>query len=83
MSNHEEIKSKLDRILSYIEDDPKTGRKGIFRQVQENSEDIEKNKDDISGVKSGIETDKKVLTGKVTVLGFIGGAVLWVLKWIF
>ena len=77
------IEKKIDRILSYIEDDPKTGRIGMYQQVQNNTESTIKNKDDIEAVKEDIKTDKKVLTGKVTVLTVIGGVVLWVVKFIF
>jgi uroporphyrinogen-III decarboxylase len=77
------IEKKIDRILSYIEDDPKTGRIGMYQQVQNNTKSNKENKDEIQTVKDDIKTDKKVLAGKVTVLGFIGGCVLWLLKLVF
>ena len=77
------IEKKIDRILTYIEDDPKTGRMGMYQQVQNNTECVVKNKDDIQDLKEDIKTDKKVLTGKVTVLTVIGGVVLWIVKFIF
>ena len=77
------IEKKIDRILSYLEDDPKTGRVGIYQQVQNNTDCINKNKEDIQDVKDDIKTDKKVLTGKVTVLTIIGGAVIWIVKLVF
>ena len=55
-----------NRILSFIETDEKTGRKGMYVQVSENTQDIEE-----------IKTDKKVMLGKVAVatliLGTLGG----------
>lgn len=43
-SNEYEIKElvqKVERILSYIENDSTTGRKGLFAQVEENKQNIE------------------------------------------
>lgn len=77
------LTKSTDRILSYIETDKRTGRLGIFEQQNLNIKKIDALEDDINGVKNGIKTDKKVLAGKVTILGFIGGAAIWLIKLIF
>ena len=86
----QEFEKKLDnlttttnRILSYIETDSKTGRLGIFEQQNLNIKKIENNTEEIHGIQIGIKTDKKVLAGKVTVLGFVGGGIIWLIKLIF
>jgi len=37
-----ELVQKVERMLSYIENDTTTGRKGLFAQVEENRTNIEK-----------------------------------------
>lgn len=36
-----ELVQKVERVLSYIENDSTTGRKGLFAQVEENRQNIE------------------------------------------
>lgn len=36
-----ELVQKVERVLSYIENDSTTGRKGLFTQVEENRKNIE------------------------------------------
>lgn len=36
-----ELVQKVERVLSYIENDTTTGRKGLFAQVEENRNNIE------------------------------------------
>jgi|AntDeeMetagen681_2_1112603.scaffolds.fasta_scaffold15469_2 hypothetical protein len=36
-----ELVQKVERVLSYIENDTTTGRKGLFAQVEENRTNIE------------------------------------------
>ena len=77
------LDKKIDRVLSYIETDKTTGRKGLFENQQDLANDHEVLRDDLQEVKNGINTDKKVLAAKGTILGFIGGGVLWLIKLLF
>jgi hypothetical protein len=36
-----ELVQKVDKVLSYIQNDDTTGRKGLFAQVEENKQNIE------------------------------------------
>ena len=77
------LDKKIDRVLSYIETDKTTGRKGLFENQQDLAKDHEQLKDDLQEVKNEIKTDKKVLAAKGAFLGFIGGGILWLIKLLF
>ena len=83
MSNYEEVikkadqlseefnlfKSKLEKMLFYLEDDNKTGQKGIISRVS-----------DLEDKVRDLNTDKKVNAGKLAVYVSVGGAILWIIK---
>ncbi|MFI5404895.1 MAG: hypothetical protein ACHQ1D_00130 [Nitrososphaerales archaeon] len=62
------VEGKIDRVLSYLENDPTTGREGIFQTVAKHGISINE-----IILKRDIEAAYK--NGKSTVYGFIGGAV--------
>ncbi len=65
-----------DRILSYIENDEKTGRKGMYEQVSDNTQDIET-----------FKVEKKVWAARLKIIsmffGFIWSALIWGVSLIF
>ena len=63
--NVKSINKKLDRILFYIEDDEKTGRKGMYHRIQISEKDIELLKSDkrfLLGISAGISFFASVVT---------------------
>lgn len=61
---NESVEQKIDRILYYLESDPKTKRKGLVEQQEINTQDI-----------SIMKTNEKIKAGKVSLLSFIFGIV--------
>ena len=58
-----DIKDNTNLILSYIQNDPKTNKKGLYEQTQDNITRIE-----------GLEDYKKSIVSKVGLLVSIGGS---------
>jgi len=75
----EKLTGVVTRVLSYIESDAKTGRKGMYEQQEVNMNKIDTNKEEIGEIRDGIKTDKKVMTGKVGVVTLIFSAIGWVI----
>lgn len=67
-----ELVQKVERVLSYIENDSMTGRKGLFTQVEENRKNIE-------------DLQRKSLIKKGVSIGWgaAGAAIFFLLKIIF
>lgn len=67
-----DLVQKVERILSYIENDTMTGRKGLFTQVEDNRKNIE-------------DLQRKSLVRKGVSIGWgaAGAAIFFLLKIIF
>lgn len=84
MPEMQEIKDSLHRILFYIENDPKTGRKGIITDV----EDIKTNIIDLTQKVDGfiVEYNKAqaIKNAKIglisSICGGIAACVVWLIK---
>ena len=63
---------KLDRVLYILENDNKTNRKGLVEEVSEIKKDLDQ-----------LITKDKILSGKIAVVGFIGGFGFTLISWIF
>lgn len=61
----EELNRKLDKILGYIETDETTGRLGIYAEVRDLDQRVQR-----------IESTMKVSIAKKSVWFFIGGAIV-------
>lgn len=66
MDDLRRLEKKVDRLLTIMEDDPRSDRKGYFSK----QEDLTKRVD-------ALETQNKVSAGKKTVYLTIGGGVMW------
>lgn len=66
------IHDKLNRILSYIENDEKTGRKGLFTECAEMRRDLD-----------GLLEREKIYMAKVGIIGSIFGAIGAGIVWAF
>lgn len=66
------LEQKIDRVLYILENDDKTDRKGLVKQV----EDMEQALDEII-------LNQKMFAFKVAFLGAIGGFLFTVLVWIY
>ena len=73
MANPDTIEKKVDRILYYLENDEKTGRKGLYDQIQDAIELGQDNRTEIDKIK----TQTKVL---LSVFGVISGGVGFLIK---
>ncbi len=60
-----ELNEKLDRVLSYLDNDPLTGRRGLYEDMQ-----------DLKSRVNNIELEKKITKGQKAVFLFIGG-IFW------
>lgn len=67
-----ELVQKIDRVLSYIENDSTTGRKGLFAQVEENRMNIEE-----------LQRSSLIKKGMSIGWGAAGAAIFFLLKIIF
>ena len=75
----EELTGVVTRVLSYIETDTKTGRKGMYEQQEFNMSKIDEQGEEIAQIKADRITDKKVLMGKVSVASLIFSAIGWLI----
>lgn len=66
-----DLNQKVDRILYYLESDPKTKQEGLVEKVSRIDADLE-----------NLLTREKVYLAKFSALAFVGGAVFQ-LCWIF
>lgn len=64
-----ELVQKIERVLSYIENDSSTGRKGLFAQVDENKVSIEQ-----------LQRDAQIRKGLGVGLGMAGAAIFFLIK---
>lgn len=65
------ISQKLDRVLYILENDEKTNRKGLVEEVAEMRKQLDE-----------LITKDKVLAGKMTLLGILGGALFALISWL-
>lgn len=65
MDEMHEVNRKIDRILSYMENDSAMGREGLVQQVNRIDKDVE-----------GIKSREKVYMARVTGAAVAGGALL-------
>jgi hypothetical protein len=66
------ISQKLDRILSILENDEKTGRKGSVQKISDLENEVEL-----------LKTKDKITESKTALLGTIGGFLAMFIAWIF
>ena len=66
------VNKKIDRILSYLENDPSTGSKGLVERTK-----------DLENQVNQIEVKDKVKRAKLTGFTVLGSGVLTVLIWVF
>lgn len=62
------VVKKMDRVLFYLEDDDKTGQKGIISRLSDLEEKVRV-----------LNIDKKINAGKMAVYVSIGSALLWLI----
>lgn len=67
-----ELVQKVERVLSYIENDTATGRKGLFAQVEENRSNIEE-----------LQRSSLIRKGMNIGWGMAGAAIFFLIKIIF
>ncbi len=67
-----ELVQKVERVLSYIENDTATGRKGLFAQVEENRQNIEE-----------LQRSSLIRKGMNIGWGAAGAAIFFLIKIIF
>lgn len=67
-----ELSNKIDRVLTYLEDDPSTGRKGIYHRI----EVLDKKVVDL-------ETINKITAAQKAVYVFVGGLIFSVSLWLY
>ncbi len=81
------IKDSLQRILFYLENDGKTGRKGLVMDVEDLKEDVESVKKNLNDFINEYRQAQAVKAAKASVWGIVGGSVvsfvIWLLKHIF
>lgn len=67
----DKMDKKLDQVLNYLNDDPYTKRKGLVSQVDQNTNEIneEKNK-------------RKIKNAKVSVIAWVGSAIISLGAWL-
>lgn len=70
MSELDEVKHKVDRILFILESDDATKTKGLVEKVNEMADDLE-----------DLLTRERVYKAKATTWGIVGGAVITCLGW--
>jgi len=84
-----QLVADVKRILFLIDNDDATGRKGLFKTVEDIKERVYKVEefkakvdkiDDLEARLKKLEDDKKVQKGKNIVLGALGAFVLMILK---
>ena len=63
-------------VKGYLESNSKTNQKGLVEQVEVNTGEIK-------GIKTNIETEKKVEKAKQTIIGIVVGAILTFLGKVF
>ena len=66
------VNQKLDRILSFLETDPKTNRKGVVEEVADLKIKVQE-----------IITKEKIDESRMTLLGVIGAALFELALWFF
>ena len=69
---YDDINKKLDRILWYIEDDERTGRKGIYHRLYDNENEVKI-----------LKSDKRFLLGMSAGLSLVVTALSLFLSYIF
>ena len=67
----DDVNKNILRILSYLENDPTTGSKGLVERTK-----------DLEQIVSNIQTDEKVKRGKLAGVAIVGSAVVSVLIWV-
>jgi hypothetical protein len=72
MNRLEELSENVKRILSYLENDETTGRKGIFHDVSDLKDRVGK-----------IEDRHKLQVGLIAVFSSIGAGLIWLFEHIF
>lgn len=71
------LEEKVDKILSYIEDDPSTGREGLYKMLTNVQSEVK----DLEGRVKDVEEKQKYVLWKVGGTGItIGGAFIYILK---
>jgi len=71
-----DIQKSLDRVISYIEDDQSTGRKGLYTMVKDIEKGQEAQDEKIRKVESRQSTSEKVKAAKVAVWSALGAGLV-------
>lgn len=86
-SEVQEIKDVLHRILFYLENDPKTGKKGLVTDVEDVKQHVRSVEEKLDEFIYEYNKAQAVKAAKASVWGIIGGgvvsAVIWLIKHLF
>lgn len=75
-----ELNEKMDKTLSYLHNDDKTGRKGLIQTVDGMQEQIVLIKKDIDTINKREEIKDAYKKGQIVALGFIGAGAWTLVK---
>jgi len=79
-NQNKELSGKVDRVLSYLDNDNATGRLGIFQKVINAEKAIEEMAEDIADVVKKTEIAKAVKESKMATWGAIGAIIILIFK---
>ena len=77
------IDDKVDRILSYLDNDEKTGRIGLVTQIKHHEINVQALTLKIVEMEHQKSIDKAVSNTKMAVWGSIGGGIMLFATWLF
>lgn len=83
MSEISEIKDGLSRILFYLENDEKTGKKGLVKEMDMLKDDVQGLRNTLTNFIAEYRQEKAVNKAKVGIIGAIGGSIVTALTWFF
>lgn len=82
MPEQHEIKDGLNRILFYLENDSRTGRKGLVTDVEDLKEDFKDLRNTLTNFIAEYRQAQAVKNAKVGLIGALAGAAVTGIGWL-
>lgn len=82
MSEITEIKRSLDRILFYLENDPKTGKEGLVTEIENVKSDVAGLKNTMINFIAEYRQAQAVKNAKVGLIATLASAIVTVIMWL-
>ena len=82
MTELQDLRNDIKEVLFYIRNDPRTGRKGLVKEVEDLKASQDETNEKLIDFITEYRKDQAVKRAKVGLIGAIGGAVATCLGWI-